>query len=210
MAENESLKTRVMTQYHSTTQMSTDLVEEILDPVSLDWDSLTPPPSRVVSFMSDFENELLSMEAPHLDECALQSDEVVLHGAVTPKTPIPHHSPPWNEPQDVARPAAQSSLTLAADSKGSENQGIENASFSTIDSIVPWTFPNASSAINYSSCDGTVFPPAWPAFGVGPTDSFAGAIPRVDLVQALMQVACTQERIALIDLERAKLHMCAC
>jgi hypothetical protein len=71
-------------------------------------------------------------------------------------------------------------------------------------------FVDASSGLDYGSCSATSFSPALPIFGAGHVDTFTNCIPKTDMVQALLQVVFAQERTALIDLERAKLRICAC
>lgn len=203
LAENESLRTQTMTQYHSTAQTPKDSIEELDDPVSLEWDSMSLPPSQVADFMQDFETEILSAEAFDLQDLGPQVDE-------TAETQIELPKLPENELRGITLPATGFAPTTVHDTLGSDTQRAQNYIISPLNPTSAWSFSNSFSALNHGACDETVFPSPWHSFGPGSTDASVGSIPRVDLVQALMQVACTQERIALIDLERAKLRVCEC
>lgn len=207
LAENESLRIQTMTQYHNTKQTSEDPLEELLDPINLELDIIPLAPSQVAEFTNEFERELLSMEGPIFHESVPQVDEINSDGTRPPE--IAFASLLNDESQDSALPMAQLAPTTSHRFPEPETQELEFYDFPTLDSVGPWTFPDSSST-SHSAGEGTVYPSPWSAFGPGPIDTFGVAVQRVDLIQALIQIACTQERMASIDLERAKLRVCEC
>jgi hypothetical protein len=198
VAENHSLKCQHPAQVERSARMSDESFEVISRPANPGWSPAPLPPSCMAGFTDDFESELLSLQTPPAYPCTPQASDPVFDARSA--SVLCGDGLPYDPSRDVPIPTIEHSLTDAGDPSVAGTWTLPRpvSDDSCLDSSTALLYPNPSLPLSLSGYDN------------GLARNAAGSVPRSDLVQALIQLAFTQERIALIDLEKAKLRACAC
>ncbi|KAH8698021.1 hypothetical protein GQ44DRAFT_779328 [Phaeosphaeriaceae sp. PMI808] len=204
LTENKSIKSRQLGRSDPPTLMSEEPLQEPLGALSLGWESDSLPPSSVLK-LTDGIDDLFSMDAHSIRLCTPNAEEMVEDAVFASGTENMAFSA--NELQDtilptVEHPEASACVPSVVRARGVPCLG-QDSGPRTFDTL-PLT--DASVELDYSTCDTMLFRPSLPpSFGTGVHNTITNG-PPIDFVQALIQLAFAQERIALIDLEKAKLR----
>jgi hypothetical protein len=195
LAENESLKNQHLAHGGSSARISNEPLEAICDPGSVEWSPVPLPDGCMAEMTDEFESELFSFPTPAIYPCTPQGNELTSFALETDSAGLP-----YDPSRDVPIPTIEHSLTTPREPPAAESWGLSRlgSDDSCLDPSTALLYPNPS------------LPPSLSSFDYELAGNAAGSVPRTDLVQALIQLAFTQERIALIDLEKAKLRVCTC
>jgi hypothetical protein len=207
LAENASLKDQRLAREDCSLQV-TD--EDFLHPTSVEWEFDPLPPSHAGKFTDQLDGTLFGLEAQDVRLRTPRVSEVVEDPASALDMECATFS--FDELQDTIIPTVEHPPSNVIESAVAVAQelsypGAETSSACVFNSS---TFPDAASGLGYGPCSASSFSPALPFYGAGFADTFSTCIPKTDLVQALLHVASVQERIAFMNLEQAKLRVCAC
>jgi hypothetical protein len=200
LAENESLKSEQLAQSDHVRRTPDDPLKEWLSPVGVQWEFDTLPPSHAANFTNELDGELFSLETQDVQLRTPCVDDIEQNAV--PASSMESAAFSFDEMQDTILPSIEQYPNYALE------PAVAEASSAQI--------PNSMSLINppggvgYGICGATSFPAPLPALSAGLSDGFTNSVPKMDLVQAMLQVAFAQERLALIDLERARLRVCEC
>lgn len=208
LAENEALKKQQLAKHDCSIQAAEPL-KDLVDPASTEWAFDPLPSSQVAGLSEEIDNELFlfGVQETTLNDTN-RVDELI---GDTSLSSVRDATPSCGELRDVALPTIErpssGELELAAEAQALPCQKINSYDAVTYD---PLAFPDPTHALGRTLYDATPFPPGFSSFSPGPPDITTFSLPKMDMFQAVLQLAFANERIALIDLERAKLHACGC
>jgi hypothetical protein len=212
LAENDALKSQQTARSDSSLSVAEDPLKELLSPVDVEWRFEPLPPSHVATFADELDGELFSMEAHDIRLHTPWVDDVAQDSVLAPSMESAAVS--LGELQDTIVPTIEHAPTYALEPAAAKRQDfpypypdVETSSTLMSNAL---TFASPPSGAGYSACSTALFASPPPVFGAGPPDPSVHCIPNMSFVQAMLQAALAQERIALIDLERAKLRVCEC
>jgi hypothetical protein len=240
LAENESLKSEQLARSDYVRRTPDDPLKEWLSPVGVQWEFDSLPPSHAANFTNELDGELFSLDTQNvqlrtpcvndieqnaaptssMESAAFSFDE--MHDTILPSIEQHHDyalEPAVAETRVAPCPVVETQITPypVVETQVAPYPVVETQ-------IAPYPVAEAGSAqipasmslvnppggVGYGLCGATSFPAPLPALSAGLSDSFTNSVPKMDLVQAVLQMAFAQERLALIDLERARLRVCEC
>lgn len=209
-AENEALKRQQLAKHDCSIQVVEESAKDPVDPARTEWAFDSLPPSQVAGLSDGTDDELFLFS---MQEASPSNDtpgvDKLIGDAALPR--VQAATPSLDELRDIALPTIErppsGELELVVETQALPCPKTDSYDAVTYDSLA---FPDPLHGLDRTLYDTTPFPPGMSNFSTGPPDMTSLSLPKMDMFQAMLQLAFANERIALIDLERAKLHACGC